>query len=69
MFTSDPRAGASGIHALGRALPVWGVQPRRMTGFAGHGAASAPGPRPAIRVEWGTMAFGQSGVSMLNDVA
>jgi hypothetical protein len=26
-------------------------------------------PRPAIRVEWGTMAFGQSGVSGLNDVA
>jgi len=25
--------------------------------------------RPAIRVEWGTMAFGQSRVSMLNDVA
>jgi hypothetical protein len=25
--------------------------------------------RPAIRVEWGTMAFGQSGVPMLNDVA
>jgi hypothetical protein len=30
---------------------------------------SARGPRPAIRVEWGTMAFGQSGVSMLNDMA
>ena len=28
-----------------------------------------PWPRPAIRVEWGTMAFGQSGVPMLNDVA
>ncbi len=26
-------------------------------------------PRPAVRVEWGTIAFGQSGVSMLNDVA
>jgi hypothetical protein len=30
---------------------------------------SGLGPRPATRVEWGTMAFGQSGVSMLNDVA
>ena len=28
MFASDPRACASGIHALGRALPVWGIQPR-----------------------------------------
>jgi hypothetical protein len=25
--------------------------------------------RPAIRVEWDTMTFGQSGVSGLNDVA
>jgi len=31
--------------------------------------SSAAWPRPANRVEWGTLAFGQSGVSMLNDVA
>jgi hypothetical protein len=37
-----------------------GISPSRPTGI---------GPRPAIRVEWGTMAFGQSGVSGLNDVA
>jgi hypothetical protein len=32
-------------------------------------STSADGPRPAIPVERGTMAFGQSGVSGLDDVA